>query len=270
LRKQPGVSGLGDDCAVLRVPRGQELLVTTDQLVEDVHFTHARQTAADCGWKAMARGLSDIAAMGGHPRWAFVSLTLSQSTDARWWRAFQRSLLKLALRYGVTLNGGDLSRAAKTYVDVMLLGTAPAGKALRRDGARVGDLIYVSGPLGRAASRHWKDRPRPRLELGRQLRGRASACIDLSDGLALDLHRLAKESGVAARLAEVPVFPGATQDQALHAGEDYELLCCAPSGRKLPGAFRPIGEIVAGTPGAVFWHGRVPPRGWDPFRHGLH
>jgi len=264
LRRQPGVAGVGDDCAVLNVPRGEELLVTTDQLVEGVHFRRETHTAFDCGWKALARGLSDMAAMGGRPRWAFTSVAAG---DARWWQGFQRGLLRLATRLGVTLAGGDLTHASKTYVDVIVLGTAPRGAAIRRSGARAGDRIYVSGPLGRAAARGWRGRPEPRVSLGLKLRGRATACIDISDGLALDLHRLCKESCVGAEIDAPPIARGATLEQALHGGEDYELLCTLPPGKRIAGLI-PVGCIVAGPAGRVRFRGRtLPPRGWDPFVH---
>ena len=264
LRRQKGVAGIGDDCAILRVPAGQELLVTTDQLIEDVHFRHATHTAADCGWKAMARGLSDVAAMGGTPRWAFLSAALGESCDARWWRGFHGGFLALARRYAVTLAGGDLSRAGLTSFDVTVLGLTPQGRSLKRSGARAGNVLYVSGPLGRAAARGWRDRPEPRIEMGRKLRGVATACMDLSDGLALDLHRLCLESGVTAVLdQDVPVFRGATLEQALYGGEDYELMCTLPLRRKAPAGLIRIGRIVEGKPG-----GPLAPRGWDPFAAG--
>lgn len=267
LRRQKDVEGIGDDCAILDLPRGHELLVTTDQLVEDVHFRRRTHTAAECGAKALARGLSDIAAMGATPRWAFSSVALGRTGDAAWWRDFQRGLLRTARRYGVVLAGGDLTRAAKTYIDITVLGTAPRGRSLRRGGARAGDLLYVSGPLGRAAARGFRDVPVPRIELGLKLRGVATACMDLSDGLALDLHRLAKESGLAAELLRpLPLFAGATEQQALYGGEDYELLCAIPPRRLPPAGWKPVGVLLPGPPGRVRLNGsRLPARGWDPF-----
>ncbi len=218
-------------------PRGasEDLLFTTDLLVEDVHFRRETHRAADIGWKALARGLSDIAAMGGEPRFCLVSLALAPWNDARWLDGFYRGLLQLAAREKTVLAGGDLGRAAKTTCDIVVCGAAPRGKWLRRDGARAGDAIYVSGELGGSAlgletgkgvARRRHLRPEPRLALGRYLRARlnATAAMDLSDGLSLDLHRLCKASGLSAEIEAPPVFRGATLAQALHGGEDYELL----------------------------------------------
>src|SRR5450432_4417552 len=192
------ILGIGDDCAVFR-PRGaaEDLLFTTDMLIEGVHFLRETHTAEDIGWKSLARGLSDIAAMGGEPRFCLLSLALSPWADARWLNGFYRGLLGLAQSAGATLMGGDLARSGKVMADIVVCGAVPRGKALRRDGARAGDAIYVSGALGgsalglatgsgRAWARH--KRPEPRLALGRFLREKvATAAMDLSDGLSLDL-----------------------------------------------------------------------------------
>jgi thiamine-monophosphate kinase len=269
------VLGIGDDCAIFR-PEGarEDLLFTTDMTIEEVHFRRATHPPETVGWRALARGLSDIAAMGGEPRFCLLSLAVADWADQRWIDGFYRGFLRLAQRTGTTLAGGDLARAARVACDVAVCGAVPRGKALRRDGARFGDGIYVSGPLGGAAlglrtrrGAAWKkhSRPEPRLEFGRSLRGRATAAIDLSDGLSLDLHRLCLASGVAAVLDEaIPVFPGATLDQALHGGEDYELLFTARSAVK--GAIR-IGTIRKGKPGRVEFQGKpLAPLGYDHFR----
>src|SRR5450432_554512 len=192
------ILGIGDDCAIFR-PRGsaEDLLFTTDMLIEGVHFLRETHTAADIGWKSLARGLSDIAAMGGEPRFCLLSLALAPWSDARWLDSFYRGLLALAQSAGATLMGGDLARSSLVMADIVVAGTVPRGKALRRDGARAGDAVYVSGALGgsalglatgsgRAWARH--KRPEPRLALGRFLREKvATAAMDLSDGLSLDL-----------------------------------------------------------------------------------
>jgi len=267
--------GIGDDCAVFRPPGAREdLLFTTDLLVEEVHFLREAHPPEAVGWRALARGLSDIAAMGGKPLFCLVSLALAPWADQRWLDGFYRGLLKLARRVGISLAGGDLGRAARVMCDVVVCGAAPRGKWLRRDGARPGDGIYVSGPLGVSAlglrtrrgaawKRHLK--PEPRLEVGRLLRTRwrATAAMDLSDGLSLDLHRLCLASGVAAELDHVPVHRGATLEDALHGGEDYELLFTLPRATR---AFPRLGTIVAGRPGAVRLAGRpLPPLGYDHF-----
>ena len=269
------VLGIGDDCAVYR-PAGarEDLLLTTDLLIEGVHFLREAHPAPAVGWRALARGLSDIAAMGGRPRFCLLSLALAPWVSQRWVDGFYRGLLRLARREGVALAGGDLGHAGRVMCDIVVCGSAPRGKWLRRDGACPGDGIYVSGPLGGSAlglrtrrGRAWQRhlRPEPRLELGRLLRTRwrATAAMDLSDGLSLDLHRLCLASGVAAELDQVPVFPGATLEDALHGGEDYELLFTLPRPAR---AFTRIGTIVAGQPGAVLLAGRpLPPLGYDHF-----
>jgi thiamine-monophosphate kinase len=228
--------GIGDDCAIYRPRAGEELLFTTDQMIEDVHFTRA-QSAASIGERALARSLSDIAAMGGEPKFCLVALAAS---DAKWIEGFYRGLLRLAKRTNTALAGGDLARGEKFHCDVMVCGSVPRGKALRRDGARAGDAIFVSGRLGKA----WDRRIEPRLALGQVLRGQATACIDLSDGLSLDLHRLCMASGVSAEIDRVPVIRGATIERALHGGEDYELLFTLPESATAPRGVTRIGRIV--------------------------
>ena len=192
-RRQAGsgvVRGIGDDCAILRVPPGDELLIHTDMTVEDVHFRRKTHTAAQIGAKTLARGVSDVAAMGGTPRWALVSLALPKWAGEQFLAGFYDGMMGLARRFKVSLVGGDLTRAKQLTADIVILGTAPRGKALRRDTAKPGDGIYVSGALGHAAASKYLEVPEPRLTLGRWLVGKACACMDLSDGLAIDLHRL--------------------------------------------------------------------------------
>ena len=254
------ILGIGHDCAVFRPKSGEDLLLKSDQLIEGVHF-HSDLAPAAIGERALARALSDIAAAGGEPRVCLVSLTMPQKPLA-WVKAFFRGLLRLARRTGTALAGGDLARADRVYCDVMVCGAVPRGKALRRDGARPGDSLWVSGMLGKP----WDRRIEPRLALGRQLRGRATACMDISDGLALDLHRLAKASGVAANVERVPVARGATNERALHGGEDYELLFTLPKDAHGPPGTTRIGTILRGRPGKVLFEGQpLEPRGYDHF-----
>jgi len=267
IRRWSGKTLIGDDCAVLTPPRGRHLLVTTDMVVDGVHFKFGVHAAYDCGWKALARGLSDIAAMGGDPHWCFVSLALAPAADQQWLAGFYRGLTTLAKRHDVSLAGGDLTRAAQLSADVIVIGSTPTGRALTRSGGHAGDLLYVTGPLGAMTASGYLLRPEPRLNAGLRLRRlRATACMDLSDGLSLDLHRLAHASGLSARIDDVPVAPGATLDQALHGGEDYELLFALPSSKRPPQGSIRIGALAEGKPGAVFLQGkRLTAQGWDPF-----
>jgi len=272
IRRKAGKSrdlilGIGDDCAIFRPRVSEDLLFTTDQLIEKVHF-RGDAPAAEVGHRALARSLSDIAAMGGEPRFCLVSLAVPKERGAQWISAFYRGLLGLARRTKTALAGGDLAHASSIYCDVMVCGAVPRGpgtssQALRRDGARPGDLLYVSGKLGKS----WDRRIQPRLALGVRLRGRATACMDLSDGLSLDLHRLCVESGVAAELDRVPIATGATLDRALHGGEDYELLFTLKPGDAAPRGTTRIGSIVPGRDGSVRFQGNLlPPRGYNHFR----
>jgi thiamine-monophosphate kinase len=252
--------GIGDDCAIFRPRTGEDLLFTTDQMIEDVHF-RAAQKPASIGERALARSLSDIAAMGGEPRFCLVALATPAQHET-WIQAFYRGLLRLAKRTGTALAGGDLAHDTKIHCDVMVCGAVKRGRALRRDGARAGDAIYVSGRLGKS----WQRKIEPRLALGRSLVGRATSCIDLSDGLALDLYRLCVASGVAAEIDRVPVLRGATVERALHGGEDYELLFTLPVKMKAPAGTTRIGTMVRGTPGSLHFEGRqLKPRGYDHF-----
>jgi thiamine-monophosphate kinase len=276
---------MGDDCAIYQSPGSSEdLLLTTDMVIEDVHFRASTHPPDAVGWRALARGLSDIAAMGGTPRFVLVSLALAGWTDRGWMDGFYRGLLRLARRENATLAGGDLGHAERVYCDIVVGGALPHGTALRRDGARAGDSIWISGELGGSArgletgrGAAWRRHlyPQPRLELGRYLRTRlkATSAMDLSDGVSLDLHRLAKASGLAARLDRpLPVSPGASIEQALHGGEDYELLFTLARGVKPPARHRGlpltrIGTMEKGKPGAVEFFGRpLAPLGYDHLR----
>jgi len=277
--------GIGDDCAVFR-PRGSlsDWLITTDMVIEDVHFRRDTHPARSVGHRVLTRGLSDIAAMGGEPRFCLLSLALAQWTGSRWVDAFFRGFGALALATRTTLAGGDLARAAKLVCDVVVCGEAPRGSALRRDGARPGDQIYVSGLLGGSAcglrtgrGSAWKRHlyPEPRLALGRFVRSKlkATAAMDLSDGLSIDLRRLALASGVSASLeCEPPRFRGASLEEALHGGEDYELLFTLPPHAKPPAEYEGlpltrIGVVQSGKSGRVLLNGRrLAPLGYDHFR----
>jgi len=249
--------GIGDDCAILRPPAGHEVLVTTDLCLEGRHFRRDWHTAESAGHRCLARGLSDLAAMGARPLAAFLSLALPAGTDARWTAGFFRGLRKLADEVAVPLAGGDTAQSPSEHIlaDIVLIGSAPAGEALRRSTAHAGDLIYVTGRLGGSAAElislqngaepaakgeHPQLFPVPRLAVGEALRrrGMATACIDISDGLSTDLKHLCEASGLSAEidLSRLPVHPLAEGriELALHGGEDYELLFAANPGLKMP------------------------------------
>ncbi len=250
-RQRPDVAlGIGDDGALLIPPPGQQLVVTVDTLIADVHF-FANADPAGIGHKALAVNLSDLAAMGAIPAWATLALTLPKA-DEDWLGRFCRGLFALADRYDVQLIGGDTTHGPTTVITIQAMGFVPPGSALRREGAKPGDGIYVTGTPGDAglalAVAYDKaavvpeyasevqirlERPEPRLDQGLMLRGIASAAIDVSDGLAQDLGHILERSGVGARLdvEDLPLSPALIAslepDAALHTaltgGDDYEL-----------------------------------------------
>jgi len=263
------LKGIGDDCAILRPGPNEDLVFTTDFILQDRHFTLDTHKPSQIGHKALARGLSDLAAMGSDPVFCLVSLAVPQTLPPRWIDAFYKGLLTLANKHKVSLAGGDLSQFEKIIVDVMCCGRVSRGKAILRSGAKPGDRIFVTGNLGAAARSRWMRKIEPRIMEGRALRGRVSAGMDLSDGLSLDLHRLCLESGVSAVLESgaIPIAHGATLEQALHGGEDYELLFTAAPGTKLPDlSISQIGIVTKGKPGEIMLDKiPLPPRGFDHF-----
>lgn len=244
--------GIGDDAAVVAVPAGHELVICVDTLVAGVHFP-LETDAADIGWKSLAVNLSDLAAMGATPAWALLSLTLP-AADADFVSRFADGFAELAALYQLELIGGDITRGPLS-ITVAVHGLVPSGRALRRDAARPGDAVFVSGTLGDAAgglrclqAQSAKDsamdaacatliaslnRPSPRVAAGLALRDLAHACIDVSDGLLADLGHVARASGVGIEIEEdgLPAsaallerFDIATaRALQLHGGDDYEL-----------------------------------------------
>jgi thiamine-monophosphate kinase len=248
--------GIGDDCALVRPAPGQALAMTTDTLVAGRHFPYPTRPA-DIGWKSLAVSLSDLAAMGAEPRWFLLALTLPDADD-EWLTAFAGGLQQLAQQSGICLVGGDTTRGPLS-ITITAIGLVPAGAALRRDGAQVGDLVCVTGTLGDAALglarseagsfqtpddgwlRVRLDRPTPRLRTGIGLRGLAHAAIDLSDGLAGDLGHVLEASGVGAMISveslpmsepfvRLAAMPRRLELQAA-GGDDYELCLCIPPAR---------------------------------------
>jgi thiamine-monophosphate kinase len=276
------VKGIGDDCAILRPRAKEDLVFTTDFVLEGRHFTLDTHSAADIGHKALARSLSDLAAMGSEPVFCLVSLAVPPHRGSRWVRGFYRGLLTLAARYDTALAGGDLAQFDSVVADVMCCGRVPRGRALLRSTAKPGDRIYVTGELGGSAhgfamkrGKHWQRhlRPEPRVSAGMALhRLRASACMDLSDGLALDMHRLCLESNVSAELTgALPLARGVSLDEALEGGEDYELVFTAPAQARIPAKIAGlpvtcIGVITSGSPGKIQYNNRpLPIGGFDHF-----
>jgi thiamine-monophosphate kinase len=252
--------GIGDDCAALRIPSGHEALVTTDFSLEGVHFRRQWHTPETVGHRCLTRGLSDIAAMGGRPIAAFLSLALPHNLPQSWVDRFLAGLLRLADAFQMTLAGGDVAQSPSGILtDIVVVGSVPKGKAVLRSGAKPGDRIYVTGELGGSAAalkllfagrklrpadfpHHFH--PQPRLAVGEFLRQKrlASAMIDISDGLSTDLAHICEESGVGAEIQAdaIPLAnigkPGRPVDlnSALHGGEDYELLFSVPPARRVP------------------------------------
>ncbi|HEY8996595.1 MAG TPA: thiamine-phosphate kinase [Edaphobacter sp.] len=262
--------GIGDDCAILRPPANHEILVTTDFSLEGRHFRRDLHPPASVGHRCLARGLSDLAAMGGTPVAAFLSLALpngllASNKGRRWVAGFFKGMRDLAAEHSTPLAGGDTASSPTDLIlaDIVLIGSAPGGKALRRSGARPGDAIYVTGALGGAhaeltallssnrpsrattAAPHPHFYPQPRLAVGAALLKKrlATSAIDLSDGLSTDLMHLCKSSNVAAAIdrASLPLHsllaklpPDDALHAAIHGGEDYELLFTAPAAKRIP------------------------------------
>ena len=296
--------GIGDDAALFQPTRGCETILTCDWFLEDTHFLRNKHTADAVGWKSLARAVSDIAAMGGAPRCFLLSLALPESAAGSWLTEFLRGLRRAAKRFDCLLAGGDTTQRDEILINITVVGEVPRGQALRRDGARAGDFLYISGRLGEAEQglhllrqghgiANRRDArlqkhlyPEPRLALGAWLVAKrlATAAMDLSDGLSSDLPRLCAASGVgaqidAAKLPAVTLSPRHEGIQrALHGGDDYELLFTVPRKKaaQIPPTFagvplQQIGEITATRKILLLEQNSRPtvliPRGWDPFRN---
>lgn len=273
LGRGPGVDlSVGDDCAILRLAPGERLATSVDTLVSGVHFVED-MFPEDVGYRAVSVAASDLAAMGARPLGMTVALTLPEA-DELWLHAFSQGLAEAVAAFDLPLVGGDTTRGPLT-ITVQVLGGLPARQALLRSGARAGDALYVSGPLGDAAAGlaclagRWQpppgqveyllqryQRPRARLELGLQLLGRASAAIDISDGLLADAGHIAAASGVRLVIDPdlLPLSPAllsrGDREQvlrwALAGGDDYELCFTLPPDAEPPPGCTRIGAAVAG------------------------
>ncbi|MBS1131068.1 MAG: thiamine-phosphate kinase [Proteobacteria bacterium] len=282
------ILGPGDDCALVQPSPGKQLAVTTDMLVAGTHFLPGTDPK-NLGWKALAVNLSDLAAMGAQPRWVTLAGALP-SVDEAWIAAFASGFFNCAQEYGVDVIGGDTTKGPLN-VCITAIGEVEPGQALRRDGAKVGDQIWVSGRPGLASlglaylqgkvklPEPWPrlcvgalEKPRPRVALGLALTGIASAAIDVSDGLLADLGHIAERSACAAavKLVQLPHLPkGESYDADLRrialecqlaGGDDYELCFTAPGSQSLAIAqiaaqlelpLWNIGEMVTGQAGEV-------------------
>lgn len=311
----PGVVvSVGDDAAVVE-PGEHQLVLTADMLVEGVHFDLSSVSAHDLGHKSITASASDVAAMGGSPRYGLVSLALPGTVEAPWVMELFGGIREAADEYGMAVVGGDTNRGEYHVVSVTAVGTVARGNAVTRSGAKPGDHLVVTGTLGAAAGglrlagepphevrgalgSDWGRelvqaylRPVARVGEGETLaQSGATAMIDISDGLALDLSRLctASEVGATLRMADVPVSHALAElgrvlgidplDQALHGGEDYELLACLPRESVGPAqerlrdrfgtALTPIGEVTNDGLVAVRVDGTeapLEPKGWDHF-----
>ncbi len=292
-QRTPVISAFNEDCAVLQSDEGKYLLLTTDALIEGVHFDLSYTDLYSLGVKLAVSNLSDIAAMGGEPRWALLTLGSLRAPESIWIDPLMEGLVSTLERYGAHLIGGDTVKGPCLILNLAL--TGETDKPLLRSGARPGDLIFVSRALGESAAflRYIKTcsleevpenikkahlRPTPEIELGRALRVIASAGMDISDGLLLDLYRICLTSGVSAEIEEdkIPVGPGATLKEALSGGEDYALLFTIPAekseelGKKISQRVFRIGKIIEGE-GKIFIRSQggefkeVSPSGFDHF-----
>jgi thiamine-monophosphate kinase len=281
--------GIGDDAAILDFPAGHAIVYCSDLLAENTHFIRGLHPADSIGYKAVAVNVSDVGAMGGVPMHFVVSLALPPDLELDWADSFYDGIARASRDFGVSLVGGDSSTAERIFVDVAMVGRVRTGKVIRRSGAQAGDSIYVTGALGGSmaglqdvrgrklstagAQRHLYPQPRHRVAL--EVADRTHAMIDISDGLSTDLAHIVEESGVCARIYKdkIPCAEGVADAQALHGGEEYELIIV---GTDLPEsvqgvAVTRIGEILpAGMENRVFLidgtrESVLQPQGWQHF-----
>jgi len=237
LRRAPAVAGIGDDCAAVEAPRGKLLLLKTDCVVERRHF-RASDSPVAVGWKSVCRAVSDIAACGGEAQHALITCVLRDEQSGRWLDGLYRGIEKAGREFGFHIVGGELARTdGPSVINVAMTGTVARREFIRRGGGRSGDLLYITGALGGSLRSGWHLRFRPRLREARWLAKniRPTAMMDLSDGLAADLPRLAAESGTGFVIDAnaVPHRRGASLRAALSDGEDFELLFAVPKTKSI-------------------------------------
>jgi thiamine-monophosphate kinase len=283
------ILGIGDDAALFDVPPGHSVVCCSDLMAEDTHFIRTLHPPDSVGYKVVAVNVSDVGAMGGIPMHFVVSLAAPGDLELDWLDGFYDGVQQACRDFNVSLAGGDTSSAKSIFVDVAMIGRVRTGTAVRRSGARIGDNIYLTGMLGASAHglnllqsgnladpcvrRHLY--PTPRHRVGAEVAGRAHAMIDVSDGLSSDLSHILTESRASARIYRdrLPMAAGASESEALHGGEEYELVIVAP---ELPGeiagtTITRIGEIVRSTAenqivlvdGAA--ESILQPQGWDHY-----
>ncbi|MBI3252359.1 MAG: thiamine-phosphate kinase [Candidatus Omnitrophica bacterium] len=248
--------GIGDDAAVLSAARGKDILFTTDMLIEDRHFRRSEATAYEIGRKALAVNLSDIAAMGGVPTSAVIAAGLPADLPVDFAREMYRGLKDLARVFKVDIAGGDTNLSEKIILSVALLGEVPRGKALKRSGAKNGDVVFVTGSLGGSYASKKHLHFIPRIKEAGFLAGNFNihSMMDISDGLAMDIHKIAKASRVGILLSERAIPSSGDIQRALTDGEDFELLFTLPPAeaakltltppKKGLAAFHPVGKVV--------------------------
>ena len=281
--------GIGDDAAVIDLPSGFSTLVCSDLLAENTHFRRETHPAHSVGFKAVAVNVSDVGAMGGTPNFCLLSLAVPRNLAPSWIDAFFDGIAAACREFEISLVGGDSSAADRVFVDVSVIGRVRRGGAVLRSGARSGNNVYVTGTLGGSAlglellekgqndhpalRRHLY--PEPRHRIGAKVANRATAMIDISDGLSADLTHILEASGVSARITResIPLYTGADVSRALHSGEEYELIVTAEDlpvevdgvgitciGQIVPSGEKPKIQLIEGSTQRV-----LDPKGWKHF-----
>ena len=252
--KPPIVKGIGDDCAVMSYGKNNYLLLTTDMIIEGTHFSK-KTSGFLIGRKAMAVNISDIAAMGGTPKYALISAGVPRTKGVKFLKELLKGIESISRSFGVAIIGGDTNSSQKTVISITLLGEVEKKYLIKREGAKIGDFIFVTGVLGEGDKKHLSFLPRVREARMLVKNFKINSMIDLSDGLSMDLARIAEASGVGARIYKslIPLSgKSGSIEKAVFGGEDFELLFTAPlkesrkiakrMGEDLPITL--IGEIV--------------------------